>query len=268
MNGEMNTTTLGQPLWGAVNDLGKQEKRELLFKEAGDCCMVCGKPRSENDEWAMAQIIPEKKPRYVQLDGRTIICHDCVVQKGRASIPLFASSRPFADRFGYWRRVQTGFMRGLISSEKKDLLLKDFSLLRRNTDTAVRKGSTTYLNLLMEETCGTCIYCGMPLAQHEMTYDHLFPKSRGGKSTLENYVLSCHDCNNTKSNKPVDVFIRSWPEKRQIRFVHRVNDLVRAGRLPEKKAKMLLSFRNESTSHVQFRLFHNLFRFTFTRVKI
>jgi len=230
--------------------------------------MICGKPRSDNDEWSMVQIIPKKKPKFVRIDGRTIICHDCVLQKGWAPIPLFASSRPFVDRFGYWRRVQTGYRRGVISPEKKNLLQRDFSLLRRNTDTVVRKGTTTYLNLLMEETCGTCIYCGKPLAQHEMTYDHLFPKSRGGKSTLENYVLSCPDCNNAKSNKPVDVFIRSWSDKRQIRFAHRVNDLLRAGRLPEKKAKMLLSFRNESTRHVQFRLFHNLFRFTFTRVKI
>lgn len=176
MNEEMNTTTQGEPLWGAANDLDKQEKRDLLFKETGGCCMICGKPRSDNDEWSIVQIIPEKKPRYVQLDGRTIICHDCVVQKGRASIPLFASSRPFADRFGYWWRVQTGYMSGHISPEKKNLLQREFSLLRRNTDTAVRKGTTTYLNLLMEETCGTCIYCGVPLAQHEMTYDNLFPK--------------------------------------------------------------------------------------------
>lgn len=43
-----------------------------------------------------------------------------------------------------------------------------------------------------------CQYCG---AQKELTIDHVTPVSRGGKSTFENCVTACKDCNNRKSDK-------------------------------------------------------------------
>lgn len=268
MNEDNKVPSQSQPLWGSVNDLEKSEKREILFRETGNCCMICGKPRSATEEWGMVQIIPEKRPRFVRIERRTILCHDCVVHKGRASIPLFASSHPFKVRLGYWWRVHAGYRKGFIEKEKMDLLLDGFSLFHRFKDNVVRKGVMKYINLLAEETAGTCIYCGRPLTRQEMTYDHIFPKSRGGKSTLENYVLACPDCNNGKSDTPVDIFVRNWSDKKRSRFVHRVNDFVRAGRLPEKKAKILLSFQNEKVRHYQFRLFNRVYRFTFSRTKV
>ena len=268
MNEDNKVQSQSQPLWGSANDLEKSEKREILFRETGNRCMVCGKPRSATEEWAMTQIIPEKRPRFVRIDGRTIICHDCVVQKGRASIPLFASSLSFKNRFSYWWRVRTGYRKGFITEEKRALFLDGFSLFHRFKDNVVRKGVIKYIDLMAEETAGTCIYCGRPLTRQEMTYDHIFPKSRGGKSTLENYVLACPDCNVAKSNTPVDIFVGNWSDKKRTRFVHRVNEMVRAGRLPDKKAKILLSFQNKTVRHFQFRLFNNLFRITFSRTKV
>lgn len=43
-----------------------------------------------------------------------------------------------------------------------------------------------------------CQYCGK---QKELTIDHVVPVSRGGKSTFENCVTACKDCNNIKSDK-------------------------------------------------------------------
>ena len=43
-----------------------------------------------------------------------------------------------------------------------------------------------------------CQYCGSP---KELTIDHITPVSRAGKSTFENCVTACKDCNNKKSNK-------------------------------------------------------------------
>ncbi len=269
MNEDCKVSSQYRLRWGSTGDLDKGEKREILFRETGNCCMICGKPRTATDEWSMAQIIPERKPKYVLLDGRTIICHECTLNKGWAPIPLYASSRSFKNRLEYWLRVQSGYREGLISAEKKALFFKGFSLFHRFKDNTVKKGVIKYMDLLAEETSGTCIYCGKPLIRQQMTYDHIYPKSRGGKSVLENYVLACSDCNNSKGDTPVDVYVRDWQsEKKRTRFANRVNDLVRAGRLPERKAKVLLSYQNEKVKHFQFRLFNRVYRITFTRTKV
>lgn len=39
-----------------------------------------------------------------------------------------------------------------------------------------------------------CVYCGKP-AHH---LDHVFPKSRGGRTTRSNLVPACPDCNRAK----------------------------------------------------------------------
>ena len=45
---------------------------------------------------------------------------------------------------------------------------------------------------------GLCHYCGEKVPHRELTMDHLVPLSRGGRSTKENLVPSCKDCNNRK----------------------------------------------------------------------
>lgn len=41
-----------------------------------------------------------------------------------------------------------------------------------------------------------CRYCGCP--KSVLTFDHVFPKARGGRYTAENIVLACFPCNNQK----------------------------------------------------------------------
>ena len=45
-----------------------------------------------------------------------------------------------------------------------------------------------------------CQYCGVRPHDDEITVDHVVPKSRGGKSTFDNCVLACVDCNKRKAN--------------------------------------------------------------------
>lgn len=47
----------------------------------------------------------------------------------------------------------------------------------------------------------TCQYCGAKPGTPELSVDHIFPKSRGGKSSWTNCVLACIDCNRKKSSK-------------------------------------------------------------------
>ncbi|HDI79317.1 MAG TPA: HNH endonuclease [Desulfobacteraceae bacterium] len=47
----------------------------------------------------------------------------------------------------------------------------------------------------------TCQYCGRQFPTEELTYDHIIPKSRGGKTEWENIVTCCIECNRKKGGK-------------------------------------------------------------------
>lgn len=44
-----------------------------------------------------------------------------------------------------------------------------------------------------------CAYCGDK--SKRLTIDHIVPKAKGGKSTFENCVAACRNCNNRKGSK-------------------------------------------------------------------
>jgi len=46
-----------------------------------------------------------------------------------------------------------------------------------------------------------CQYCGKHFAEHELTIDHVIPKSQGGKYAWGNVVTACKSCNVKKANK-------------------------------------------------------------------
>jgi 5-methylcytosine-specific restriction endonuclease McrA len=43
-----------------------------------------------------------------------------------------------------------------------------------------------------------CAYCG---TRHDLTIDHIVPRSQGGKDSWENLVTACQDCNTRKGNR-------------------------------------------------------------------
>ena len=46
---------------------------------------------------------------------------------------------------------------------------------------------------------GTCHYCGKKFPPEELTFDHIVPVVRGGRSTRGNMVVCCKPCNQSKS---------------------------------------------------------------------
>src|SRR5262249_42420548 len=44
-----------------------------------------------------------------------------------------------------------------------------------------------------------CQYCGAP---NDLTFDHVAPRSRGGRTTWENIVTACSPCNLVKGGRP------------------------------------------------------------------
>jgi len=47
----------------------------------------------------------------------------------------------------------------------------------------------------------TCQFCAETLAAAQLTLDHVLPRSQGGKSTWENLVACCYQCNNSKGDR-------------------------------------------------------------------
>ncbi|KPK35676.1 MAG: HNH endonuclease [Nitrospira bacterium SG8_35_1] len=45
---------------------------------------------------------------------------------------------------------------------------------------------------------GACYYCGRIFKPKDLTMDHIIPLARGGRSTRDNLVACCKDCNNKK----------------------------------------------------------------------
>jgi len=47
---------------------------------------------------------------------------------------------------------------------------------------------------------GLCYYCGRAFPYKELTMDHLVPLARGGRSSKDNLVPSCKECNTRKNS--------------------------------------------------------------------
>ena len=60
---------------------------------------------------------------------------------------------------------------------------------------------------ILEKTDGKCFYCEKDLQISEMTIDHLIPKSKGGPSTIDNFVPSCDKCNKLKGDLDPHIFM-------------------------------------------------------------
>jgi len=56
---------------------------------------------------------------------------------------------------------------------------------------------------------GCCMYCGKKVSLSGFTFDHVIPRSRGGKSCWENIVVSCIRCNGQKGHKSISDYKRA-----------------------------------------------------------
>lgn len=48
---------------------------------------------------------------------------------------------------------------------------------------------------------GRCQYCQRVVPRHATTYDHVIPRSRGGRTGWDNIVIACLACNQRKGNR-------------------------------------------------------------------
>lgn len=58
-----------------------------------------------------------------------------------------------------------------------------------------------------------CQYCDVLLPAHELTADHVIPRSKGGKTTWDNVVAACAPCNRKKGGRTPSQARMKLPKK-------------------------------------------------------
>jgi 5-methylcytosine-specific restriction endonuclease McrA len=59
---------------------------------------------------------------------------------------------------------------------------------------AARRPAFTRFNVFLRDRF-TCQYCGTAFPTHDLTFDHVLPRARGGRTTWDNVVTACSPCN-------------------------------------------------------------------------
>ena len=70
----------------------------------------------------------------------------------------------------------------------------------------------------------TCQYCYERYAVKSLTFDHIIPKSQGGKTTWENVVSACTKCNFKKGNRlleKTDMYLLKKPSQPTSQELHK-----------------------------------------------
>jgi len=65
---------------------------------------------------------------------------------------------------------------------------------------AARRPAFTRFNVFLRDRF-SCQFCGEDLPTHDLTFDHLVPRSRGGRTTWENVITACSPCNLQKGDR-------------------------------------------------------------------
>ncbi len=87
----------------------------------------------------------------------------------------------------------------------------------------LRNPNFTRFNVFLRDKF-SCQYCG---SKNELTFDHLLPRSKGGKTNWENVVTACSSCNVQKGGR---LFERSGMKLSTLPYVPTTEDLHRNGK--------------------------------------
>lgn len=87
----------------------------------------------------------------------------------------------------------------VVHSPNHELRLPSVLALKEYVPSA-RKPAFTRFNVFLRDNW-RCQYCEDKFRTQELTFDHVIPRSRGGRTTWDNIVTSCRDCNLIKGSK-------------------------------------------------------------------
>ncbi len=87
----------------------------------------------------------------------------------------------------------------VVRSPSFEMRLPSVISLKEYIPTA-RRPAFTRFNVFLRDRF-TCQYCGDEFVTNELTFDHVVPKSRGGRTSWTNVVTACSPCNLLKGNR-------------------------------------------------------------------
>ena len=87
----------------------------------------------------------------------------------------------------------------IVRSPSREFKLPSVLALKEYVPVA-RRPAFTRFNVFLRDRW-LCQYCGSAHRTHELTFDHVIPKSRGGRTAWTNIVAACQRCNTKTGNR-------------------------------------------------------------------
>jgi len=102
--------------------------------------------------------------------------------------------------FASWSELSSEVHGEGIQTVSRIILVPKVILLTAYDRLPKRQVRFSRMNILIRDNY-TCQYCGRRMNRTHLNLDHVTPRSRGGKTTWENVVASCHACNHKKGGR-------------------------------------------------------------------
>jgi 5-methylcytosine-specific restriction endonuclease McrA len=102
--------------------------------------------------------------------------------------------------FDSWRRVKAEFETEVIGTPSGEIRVPRVIVLSGYDRVPKRHVRYSRANVFTRDKY-TCQYCGERKPRAQLNLDHVIPRSLGGRTTWENVVCSCVECNRQKGGR-------------------------------------------------------------------
>ena len=111
--------------------------------------------------------------------------------------------KPTAQKFDYvFRQLSYNDAITYIINEIYDKMIETMKLNGTYLEIDSKRNFSPAQKLIkLEEQNDKCAYCGTDIDLHDSHGDHILPHSKGGKTEIDNLVMSCPKCNMSKKDK-------------------------------------------------------------------
>ena len=102
--------------------------------------------------------------------------------------------------FDSWSQLRVADGARCVRTATLEIPVPEVIVLAKYGDVPVRGVAFSRSNIYRRDRY-MCQYCNVKPGTHELTIDHVQPRSRGGTSTWNNCVVACVKCNFKKANR-------------------------------------------------------------------
>lgn len=147
-------------------------------------------------------LAPAVKPRGMHLNNyRTLVLNADYRPLSTAPLSLWgwrdAIEAVFRDRMQVLEEWSGPLIRSQRFSMKVPKVIISNEYIRTNKN---RTPALSRFNCALRDRF-RCGYCGNSFHEKELTFDHVIPRSKGGKTTWDNILSACGPCNLAKGNE-------------------------------------------------------------------